>query len=152
MKITSKITINNNRYNLGENSFEQKIDTSLFNDAFINTDILYDEGILNAFSVTNQNFTSKNKSKENITNTKIINSTEKENKNNDDILVNLSEKERIVIEALKTLDKDYYKDGKDYKENFEINVEENSFESIYNMDSKYSSLEEILVVEQKEYV
>lgn len=149
MKITSKITINNNRYNLGENSFEQKIDTSLFNDAFINTDILYDEGILNAFSVTNQNYTSKNKSKENITNTKIINSTEKENKNNDDILVNLSEKERIVIEALKTLDKDYYKDGKDYKENFEINVEENSFESIYNMDSKYSSLEEILVVEQK---
>jgi len=148
MKITSKITINNNRYNLGENSFEQKIDTSLFNDAFINTDILYDEGILNAFSVTNQNFTSKNKNKENITNTKIIN-TEKENKNNDDVLVNLSEKERIVIEALKALDKDYYKDGKDYKENFEMNIEENSFESIYKLDSKYSSLEEILVVEQK---
>ena len=146
MKITSKITINNNRYNLGENSFEQKIDTSLFNDAFINTDILYDEGILNAFSVTNQNFTSKNK--ENITNTKIIN-TEKDNKNNDDVLVNLSEKERIVIEALKTLDEDYYKDGKDYKENFEMNIEENSFESIYKLDSKYSSLEEILVVEQK---
>lgn len=149
MKITSKITINNNRYNLGENSFEQKIDTSLFNDAFINTDILYDEGILNAFSVTNQNFTSKNKNKENITNTKIINNTEKENKNNDDVLVNLSEKERIVIEALKALDKDYYKDGKDYKENFEMNIEENSFESIYKLDSKYSSLEEILVVEQK---
>ena len=147
MKITSKITINNNRYNPGDNSFEQKLDTSLFNDAFINTDILYDEGILNAFSVTNQNIVSNNKSKENITNTKIINNTE--NKNNDKALDNLSEKERIVIEALKTLDKEYYKDGKDYKENFEMNIEENSFESIYNLDSKLSSIEEILVVEQK---
>ena len=147
MKITSKITINNNRYNPGDNSFEQKLDTSLFNDAFINTDILYDEGILNAFSVTNQNVVSNNKSKENITNTKIINNTE--NKNNDNSLDNLSEKERIVIEALKTLDKEYYKDGKDYKDNFEMNIEENSFESIYNLDSKFSSLEEILVVEQK---
>lgn len=149
MKITSKITINNNRYSLGENSFEQKLDTSLFNDTFINTDILYDEGILNAFSVTNYNFSSK--WKENATNTKIINNTEKEMKNNsnDNILVNLSEKERIVIEALKTLDKDYYKDGKDFKENMELNIEENSFESIYNLDSENSSLEEILVVEQK---
>ena len=107
MKLRRKITINNNKSNLLEYNYEEKIDlnsnnTNLFSNSFLNSDILYNEAILN--SISSNNFDKKNKDNENSENIKIINDKNQKiqkdkNEDTDSLRTKpLSEKENIVIE------------------------------------------------------
>ena len=149
MKISSRITINN------KNNLESKINidennTNIFSDNFINTNILYNEDILNSYSESNNNF---NLLKENIINNKIINQDIKEEiKNNNNSIINLSEKEKIIIEALISLDKDYNKNNEEKNENIDLDIEDYNFEKLYKINSNNNSPEEILEFEQKKNI
>ena len=140
MKITKKISINENISDFMDNDFSQKFDfnnnKSLFGNSIENDDIFYNESILNTFTNTNFNinFNKKNKDKEITSNEekKINNDLEeikKNNSNTNNSLINISEKDNIVIEALNALDKDYNKEEKEDNDlNFEL--KEIDFEKI----------------------
>ena len=153
MKLRRKITLSNNMSNIIEYNFEKRLEINnnnqnLFNNSFLNSDILYNETLLN--SISNVNFEKKNKDIDNIENIKIINSKNQKIeivKKNDSLRINnLSEKENIVIEGLIALDKDYYNEDKDKNEmefnNTDAELEENDFEKLYEINRKMISPEE----------
>ena len=156
MKVTSKITINNNINDYIDN-IDQNLDfndnnTNLFSNDFINDDILYNERILDTFSLTNfnYNFNKKINDKDIILPTIKINNEKKEELNNNNNTIKsviLSEKENIVIEALIALDKDYYEKNKDKNEyNCDLDIDTDTdiddFEKIFEIDKKDSLYEE----------
>ena len=148
MKVSSKITINSNLSyfidNINQNFEFNDNSTSLLCNHYINDDdILYNDRILDSFSLTNinYNFNKKIKDSENILSTKKINNDKndeiKNNKNDNSTMKSnaLSEKENIIIEALIALDKDYYENNKD-KNCFDIgiDIDEYDYEQIYKAD------------------
>ena len=134
MKLSSKIIINDNLSDFIENN--------LFDDAFINSDIFTNNEILN----------------NDLKNNKINNDKKEENQKNAFIAPagNIIDKEKIVIEALAALDKDYM-NNKDKNlvmiklEDFDI--EKNYFEEIFEINTKESDSEEKkLEYKQKKHV
>ena len=134
MKLSSKIIINDN--------FTDFIENNLFDDAFINSDIFTNNEILN----------------NDLKNNKINNDKKEENQKNAFIAPagNIIDKEKIVIEALAALDKDYM-NNKDKNlvmiklEDFDI--EKNYFEEIFEINTKESDSEEKkLEYKQKKHV
>ena len=117
MKLSSKIIINDNLSDFIENN--------LFDDAFINSDIFTNNEILN----------------NDLKNNKINNDKKQETQKNPFIAPagNIIDKEKIVIEALASLDKDYM-NNKDKNlvmiklEDFDI--EKNYFEEIFEINTK----------------
>jgi hypothetical protein len=151
MKVSSKITINSNLSDFIDN-INQNFDfndnrTSLFGNHYINDDILYNDRILDSFSLTNinYNFNKKIKDNENILSTNKINNDKndeiKNSKNDNNAMKSnvLSEKENIIIEALIALDKDYYDKNKD-KNCFDIgiDIDDYDYEKIYKIDIESS--------------
>ena len=164
MHFRKRITLNSNISKLLENEFEQTFNVydnniSLFSNSLTNTNNLYNDEISNSFSSSNFNiyFDKKvNESNENKSSLKIIKEYKKENNNNSIIKNTLSEKEKIVIEALITLDKDYNKNEIDKDNNSKININENELEE-YNFTKLFkifsnSSEEEIVEYEKKKYI
>ena len=134
MKLSSKIIINDNLSDFIENN--------LFDDAFINSDIFTNNEILN----------------NDLKNNKINNDKKEETQKNPFIAPagNIIDKEKIVIEALAALDKDYM-NNKDKNlvmiklEDFDI--EKNYFEEIFEINTKESDSEEKkLEYKQKKHV
>ena len=134
MKLSSKIIINDNLSDFIENN--------LFDDAFINSDIFTNNEILN----------------NDLKNNKINNDKKEETQKNPFIAPagNIIDKEKIVIEALASLDKDYM-NNKDKNlvmiklEDFDI--EKNYFEEIFEINSKENDSEEKkLEYKQKKHV
>ena len=134
MKLSSKIIINDNLSDFIENN--------LFDDAFINSDIFTNNEILN----------------NDLKNNKINNDKKEETQKNPFIAPagNIIDKEKIVIEALASLDKDYM-NNKDKNlvmiklEDFDI--EKNYFEEIFEINTKESDSEEKkLEYKQKKHV
>ena len=134
MKLSSKIIINDN--------FTDFIENNLFDDAFINSDIFTNNEILN----------------NDLKNNKINNDKKEETQKNAFIAPagNIIDKEKIVIEALAALDKDYM-NNKDKNlvmiklEDFDI--EKNYFEEIFEINTKESDSEEKkLEYKQKKHV
>ena len=134
MKLSSKIIINDNLSDFIENN--------LFDDAFINSDIFTNNEILN----------------NDLKNNKINNGKKEETQKNPFIAPagNIIDKEKIVIEALAALDKDYM-NNKDKNlvmiklEDFDI--EKNYFEEIFEINTKESDSEEKkLEYKQKKHV
>ena len=134
MKLSSKIIINDNLSDFIENN--------LFDDAFINSDIFTNNEILN----------------NDLKNNKINNDKKQENQKSAFIASagNIIDKEKIVIEALAALDKDYM-NNKDKNlvmiklEDFDI--EKNYFEEIFEINTKESDSEEKkLEYKQKKHV
>ncbi len=134
MKLSSKIIINDNLSDFIENN--------LFDDAFINSDIFTNNEILN----------------NDLKNNKINNDKKEETQKNPFIASagNIIDKEKIVIEALAALDKDYM-NNKDKNlvmiklEDFDI--EKNYFEEIFEINTKESDSEEKkLEYKQKKHV
>ena len=134
MKLSSKIIINDN--------FTDFIENNLFDDAFINSDIFTNNEILN----------------NDLKNNKINNDKKEETQKNPFIAPagNIIDKEKIVIEALAALDKDYM-NNKDKNlvmiklEDFDI--EKNYFEEIFEINTKESDSEEKkLEYKQKKHV
>ena len=134
MKLSSKIIINDNLSDFIENN--------LFDDAFINSDIFTNNEILN----------------NDLKNNKINNDKKEETQKNPFIAPagNIIDKEKIVIEALAALDKDYM-NNKDKNlvmiklEDFDI--EKNYFEEIFEINSKENDSEEKkLEYKQKKHV
>ena len=134
MKLSSKIIINDNLSDFIENN--------LFDDAFINSDIFTNNEILN----------------NDLKNNKINNDKKEETQKNAFIAPagNIIDKEKIVIEALAALDKDYM-NNKDKNlvmiklEDFDI--EKNYFEEIFEINTKESDSEEKkLEYKQKKHV
>lgn len=134
MKLSSKIIINDNLSDFIENN--------LFDDAFINSDIFTNNEILN----------------NDLKNNKINNDKKEETQKNPFIAPagNIIDKEKIVIEALAALDKDYMK-NKDKNlvmiklEDFDI--EKNYFEEIFEINTKENDSEEQkLEYKQKKHV
>ena len=134
MKLSSKIIINDNLSDFIENN--------LFDDAFINSDIFTNNEILN----------------NDLINNKINNDKKEETQKNAFIAPagNIIDKEKIVIEALAALDKDYM-NNKDKNlvmiklEDFDI--EKNYFEEIFEINTKESDSEEKkLEYKQKKHV
>ena len=134
MKLSSKIIINDNLSDFIENN--------LFDDAFINSDIFTNNEILN----------------NDLKNNKINNDKKEETQKNPFIAPagNIIDKEKIVIEALAALDKDYMK-NKDKNlvmiklEDFDI--EKNYFEEIFEINTKENDSEEKkLEYKQKKHV
>ena len=134
MKLSSKIIINDNVSDFIENN--------LFDDAFINSDIFTNNEILN----------------NDLKNNKINNDKKEETQKNPLIAPagNIIDKEKIVIEALAALDKDYM-NNKDKNlvmiklEDFDI--EKNYFEEIFEINTKESDSEEKkLEYKQKKHV
>ena len=134
MKLSSKIIINDNLSDFIENN--------LFDDAFINSDIFTNNEILN----------------NDLINNKINNDKKEETQKNAFISPagNIIDKEKIVIEALAALDKDYM-NNKDKNlvmiklEDFDI--EKNYFEEIFEINTKESDSEEKkLEYKQKKHV
>ena len=134
MKLSSKIIINDNLSDFIENN--------LFDDAFINSEIFTNNEILN----------------NDLKNNKINNDKKEENQKNAFIAPagNIIDKEKIVIEALAALDKDYM-NNKDKNlvmiklEDFDI--EKNYFEEIFEINTKESDSEEKkLEYKQKKHV
>ena len=134
MKLSSKIIINDN--------FTDFIENNLFDDAFINSEIFTNNEILN----------------NDLINNKINNDKKEETQKNAFIAPagNIIDKEKIVIEALAALDKDYM-NNKDKNlvmiklEDFDI--EKNYFEEIFEINTKESDSEEKkLEYKQKKHV
>ena len=134
MKLSSKIIINDNLSDFIENN--------LFDDAFINSDIFTNNEILN----------------NDLKNNKINNDKKEETQKNPFIAPagNIIDKEKIVIEALAALDKDYM-NNKDKNlvmiklEDFDI--EKNYFEEIFEINTKENDSEEKkLEYKQKKHV
>ena len=134
MKLSSKIIINDNLSDFIENN--------LFDDAFINSDIFTNNEILN----------------NDLKNNKINNDKKEETQKNAFIAPagNIIDKEKIVIEALAALDKDYM-NNKDKNlvmiklEDFDI--EKNYFEEIFEINTKENDSEEKkLDYKQKKHV
>ena len=134
MKLSSKIIINDNLSDFIENN--------LFDDAFINSDIFTNNEILN----------------NDLKNNKINNDKKEETQKNAFIAPagNIIDKEKIVIEALAALDKDYM-NNKDKNlvmiklEDFDI--EKNYFEEIFEINTKENySEEQKLEYKQKKHV
>ena len=134
MKLSSKIIINDNLSDFIENN--------LFDDAFINSDIFTNNEILN----------------NDLKNNKINNDKKEETQKNPFIAPagNIIDKEKIVIEALAALDKDYM-NNKDKNlvmiklEDFDI--EKNYFEEIFEINTKENDSEEQkLEYKQKKHV
>ena len=134
MKLSSKIIINDNLTDFIENN--------LFDDAFINSDIFTNNEILN----------------NDLKNNKINNDKKEETQKNPFIAPagNIIDKEKIVIEALAALDKDYM-NNKDKNlvmiklEDFDI--EKNYFEEIFEINTKENDSEEKkLEYKQKKHV
>lgn len=134
MKLSSKIIINDNLSDFIENN--------LFDDAFINSDIFTNNEILN----------------NDLKNNKINNDKKEETQKNPFIASagNIIDKEKIVIEALAALDKDYM-NNKDKNlvmmklEDFDI--EKNYFEEIFEINTKENDSEEKkLEYKQKKHV
>jgi len=134
MKLSSKIIINDNLSDFIENN--------LFDDAFINSDIFTNNEILN----------------NDLKNNKINNDKKEETQKNAFIAPagNIIDKEKIVIEALAALDKDYM-NNKDKNlvmiklEDFDI--EKNYFEEIFEINTKENDSEEQkLEYKQKKHV
>ena len=134
MKLSSKIIINDNLSDFIENN--------LFDDAFINSDIFTNNEILN----------------NDLKNNKINNDKKEETQKNPLIAPagNIIDKEKIVIEALAALDKDYM-NNKDKNlvmiklEDFDI--EKNYFEEIFEINTKENDSEEKkLEYKQKKHV
>ena len=134
MKLSSKIIINDNVSDFIENN--------LFDDAFINSDIFTNNEILN----------------NDLKNNKINNDKKEETQKNPLIAPagNIIDKEKIVIEALAALDKDYM-NNKDKNlvmiklEDFDI--EKNYFEEIFEINTKENDSEEKkLEYKQKKHV
>ena len=162
MKLRSRITLNDNISKFIENEFEQRINIynnnlNLFSNSLINTNMLYNDEIMNSFSTPNFsiNFEKEKKSNESkekgsILNPKIIKEDKKEISDKNSIISDtLSEKEKIVIEALISLDEDYHKNGDDDKKENEF--QEFDFEKLYKK-SPNSSKEEIFEYEKKLYI
>ena len=165
IKSNNRININNNISNFIENNFATKFDIydnntniNLFTNSLISSDILYNDGLFNNISAStfNINFDKINKEKEIITNSNVVNTDKKEikeNNNNKSLISNtLSEKEKIVIEALISLDKDYNKwdiNNEDINNEFNFEFEEYSFESLSNIDKNNCSKDEIVEYEKK---
>ena len=166
IKSNKRININNSISHFIENNFDAKFElydtntnTNLFSNSLISSDILYSDGLLNNFSTSsfNINFDKKNKDKEIISNSNLVNSNKKEeakeNNSNNSLISNiLSEKEKIVIEALIALDKDNNKSdisNEDINKEFEFEFVEYSFESLSNIDKNNFSKDEIVEYEQK---
>ena len=134
MKLSSKIIINDNLSDFIENN--------LFDDAFINSEIFTNNEILN----------------NDLKNNKINNDKKEETQKNAFIAPagNIIDKEKIVIEALAALDKDYM-NNKDKNpvmiklEDFDI--EKNYFEEIFEINTKENDSEEKkLDYKQKKHV
>ena len=134
MKLSSKIIIND--------TLSDFIENNLFDDAFINSDIFTNNEILN----------------NDLKNNKINNDKKEETQKNPFIAPagNIIDKEKIVIEALASLDKDYM-NNKDKNlvmiklEDFDI--EKNYFEEIFEINTKESDSEEKkLEYKQKKHV
>ena len=134
MKLRSKIIINNNLSDFIENN--------LFDDTFINSDIFENNEILN----------------NDLKNNKINNDKKEETQKNPFIAPtgNNIDKEKIVIEALAALDKDYM-NSKDKNlvmiklEDFDI--EKNYFEEIFEINIKENDSEEKkLEYKQKKHI
>ena len=134
MKLSSKIIINDNLSDFIENN--------LFDDAFITSDIFTNNEIIN----------------NDLKNNKINNDKKEETQKNPFIAPagNIIDKEKIVIEALAALDKDYM-NNKDKNlvmiklEDFDI--EKNYFEEIFEINTKESDSEEKkLEYKQKKHV
>ena len=134
MKLSSKIIINDNLSDFIENN--------LFDDAFINSDIFTNNEILN----------------NDLKNNKFNNDKKEETQKNPFIAPagNIIDKEKIVIEALAALDKDYM-NNKDKNlvmiklEDFDI--EKNYFEEIFEINTKENDSEEQkLEYKQKKHV
>ena len=159
IKSNKRININNSISHFIENNFDAKFElydtntnTNLFSNSLISSDILYSDGLLNNFSTSsfNINFDKKNKDKEIISNSNLVNSNKKEeakeNNSNNSLISNiLSEKEKIVIEALIALDKDNNKSdisNEDINKEFEFEFVEYSFESLSNIDKNNFSKDE----------
>ena len=166
IKSNKRININNSISHFIENNFDAKFElydtntnTNLFSNSLISSDILYSDGLLKNFSTSsfNINFDKKNKDKEIISNSNLVNSNKKEeakeNNSNNSLISNiLSEKEKIVIEALIALDKDNNKSdisNEDINKEFEFEFVEYSFESLSNIDKNNFSKDEIVEYEQK---
>ena len=143
MKLRSKIIIKDNLSEFIDNNFEiSESNLNLFNDAFINSDLLINDEIL----------TSELKD-DTINNAKI----DKEIKNNN--LINstgeLTDKEKIVIEALNSLDKDNMDNN---NKNFvlinieDFDAEKNYFEEIFELKYNKDSEEKIFGYEQKKVI
>ena len=158
MKVRSKITLNENISNFLENDFVPKFtfnnnSKSLFSNPILNEEIFYNDG-LNTY--TNSDLNKKNNCNEMIINEeKKINNESKEIKddssNKDNTLINISEKDNIVIEALKALDKDYYKEKKEEKE-LNLELKELDFEKIFIKEEKSNIINEIDELNEKKII
>lgn len=144
VKISGKLSVNNNLSNfkdtnINSNYFDIKSDISnnLFSNSLINTD-LYDS-FLNSISASSSNSNSSSNIKNSLKNN---NQTQKHREdNNRDMtnnitysLNNLSQKEKIVIEALLELKKDNLKKEYDEIDNLDFDLEE------YYINKKYKKI------------
>ena len=155
MKVRSKVTINENISKFLENDFIPKFNfnnnsKSLFSNPILNDEIFYNDGI-NTY--TNTDLNKKNHCNELIINEeKKINNELKEIKNDssnkDNTLINISEKDNIVIEALKALDKDYYKEKKELN----LELKELDFEKIFIKEEKTNIINEIDELNEKKII
>ena len=125
MKLRSKIIINDNISDLIENNIFNEINEgnlNLFNDALINSDILSNDEILNPEIKNNKVNEKKEETKKNIS----IN-----------LLGDLTDKEKIVIDALNSLDKMNNNDKTFVWISIEdFDIDKYYFDEIYDIDKK----------------
>ena len=153
VKISGKLSVNNNlsnfkEANINSNYFDIKSDISnnLFSNSLINAD-LYDS-FLNSISASSSNSNSssniKNSLKNNSQTPKHSEDNNKDMPNNTPYsLNNLSDKERIVIEALMELKKDNLKKEYDDIDSIDFDLEEYYINKKYkNTISSFSSEED----------
>ena len=143
MKLRSKIIIKDNLSEIIDDNFEiNESNLNLFNDTFINSDLLINDEILTS-ELKNDKINNA-KIKEEIKNNNLNNTTGE-----------LTDKEKIVIEALNSLDKDNM-DNKD--KNFvlinveDFDVEKNYFEKIFEIKYNKDSEEKRFEYEQKKVI
>ena len=158
MTLSSKIKANNNLANFAEtnmnsNFFDSKSDineknNTIFSNTLINTD-LYDS-FLHSISASSSNSNSSTNIKNNSNNKNSNNSKlSNEDKNNSEnfnfySLENLSEKEKVIIQALIDLNKDNLYKKEEEIDNFDFDLEDYYFNKKYkNILSSYSSEEDI---------
>ena len=168
VKLSNRMTFDKSKSIFLENDFDSEIDfnddyTDFFTNAFLHADIIYNEGILNTFSssknplnVKKSEADEKSSKPKNIFNNANNNNKEevkeKENENtkkninnNSNSANTLSEKEKIIINSLIALDKDYNRNEKDSQKNLDLNLKQFTFEEIYLQGnekcSKQNSLE-----------
>ena len=143
MKLRSKIIIKDNLSELIDNNFEiNENNLNLFNDTFINSDLLINDEILT--SELKSDKINNVKIGEEIKNNNLVNSTGE-----------LTDKEKIVIEALNSLDKDNINntDKNLVLINIEdFDVEKDYFEEIFEIKYNKDSEEKRYEYEQKKII